>query len=138
MKFGAIKRVVNNDYSKREHESYKIQMFESKPEAVNWLVNNYEFYEDHNCGDWGSYQKWDIKWTKDQIGWQKLYDFFINAKPGDVMFHWEWERRGNFRSYWINEIAEDGTLSFYANAETLYSFYKQEIMEKSIVDKYKE
>jgi hypothetical protein len=67
-----------------------------------------------------------------------MYDFFLNAKDGEIIFHWEWERRGNFRSYWISEFDDDHVLNFYAKSKTLYSLYNNNIMTKSEADKLKE
>ena len=80
MQFAAIKRSINNDNNERERESYKIKIFNSKNEAASWLIQNYEYYHDHIT------DAWDIN----NPGWSMMHDFFLNAKDGEIIFHWEW------------------------------------------------
>jgi len=132
MQFAAIKRSLDNDNHPGKEESYNIKIFASKNDAVEWLLQNYEHWDDEHCtGD-------DREWDNTVPGWHALHEFFLNSKNGDTMFHWEWERRGNFRTYRIVEFDPNEGIQFYAKGEVLFSFYEEKIMNKSEVDKLKE
>lgn len=77
--------------------------------------------------------------NEESVEWLvKNYEYWKDEQShGDAIFHWGWERHGNFRTYRVVEF--DGTdLEFYARAERFFSFYKQKIVIKREADKLKE
>lgn len=130
IQFAAIKRSINNDYGSKESDKYMIKIFNSKDEAATWLCQNYEHYNDeHSHSQSNNLDSWN-----DSIGFIELHKFLINSNDGDAVFHWEWKRRNNFRTYRI--ISFNDLITFHSNAKELYSFYCLEIVKKSEIDKF--
>jgi hypothetical protein len=122
-KYAAIKRSINNDSSEGKEEDYSINIFETKEKAAEWLTNLYDFWEDDWCIE-GT-------WNRSNENWSKLYNFFMEKTSEDIIFQWEWRRKGNFRTYRIVEILDKDGLEFYSRGGKLYSFDDEgKIIEK--------
>lgn len=125
-KFAAIKRSITNDKPKGEKEKYTINVFNTKEEASVCLTNLYEWWDDNDLPD----TETTILWDRSNVNWIELYNFFIGSTGEDAMFHWEWKRKGNFRSYRIIEIHTEKGIKFYSSVKKLYSFYNQKIIAR--------
>jgi hypothetical protein len=112
-KFASIKRSTNNDNHDWESEEYSFKIFDTREEAVTWLLEQYEHWES-NAGVDRDYQGWG----PDLPDWKVLYNFFMTSANDDVIFHWEWKRRGNFRTYKIVEFTD--VLKTYAKAKNRF------------------
>lgn len=105
MSFAAIKRSINNDNNEHETDEYNIRLFDKREDAANYLIESYEFEYDQ-----------DISVCRSLI-----LSFFTSTETNeDALFQWEWKRRGNFRTYKIVPIREDGKIEFYAQTKNLF------------------
>jgi hypothetical protein len=122
-KFAAIKRTRDNDNHISEEEEFVIKIFDTRIEAVKWLVGQYEYWE--GCS--GVDSDVDGDWNPDLPEWKVLENFLMTSSSDEAIFHWQWKRRSNFRTYRIVEYTDD--LRFYQVSKTLYKL-KNEIMIK--------
>lgn len=101
VRYAAIKRSINNDLTPCNCDEYKIQIFTNRQDAANFLLKHYESHD--RLSDW----------TPECPDWKVLFDFLLTSTKDDALFHWEWKRRGNFRTYRIIEFTT--TLNFYSS-----------------------
>lgn len=128
--YAAIKRSNDNDSDEKEREQYNIKLFATKDKAAEWLLDKYEFWENgHVYGDGDERIETEIEW-KNSKQYKICFDFLLQASDDDALFHWEWKRRGNFRTYKIVQI-KNGELNFYARTKNLYKIKNMQIVKKS-------
>lgn len=122
-KFTAVKRSINNDYDITECEKYDINTFNSREEAVNWLLSKYEYeHEDGLFRDSADFYQSDE--------FKEIRAFFMQVPNDDALFQWEWKRRGNCRTYKIIEH-DEGELHFYAKGKTLFKLKNGKVVAKT-------
>ena len=103
VRYAAIKRSINQDKTPCTCEKYMIQIFTNRQDAANFLLKHYETDDQNRLSDW----------TPECLDWKVLFDFLLTSTKEDALFHWEWKRRGNFRTYRIIEFTT--TLDFYSS-----------------------
>lgn len=120
MKYAAIKRSINDD--KAEREQYLVKMCASRAEAIDFLLEQYEWWEG------GSTIYTSQEWF-DHPARAELELFFNHYGNDDAIFQWEWKRRGNCRTYRIVECAA-GLVTFYPRAANLYKLKDDKVVRK--------
>jgi hypothetical protein len=119
--WAAVKRIQNNDNADGEEEEYVVNVFDEKHDAAIWLAEQYEYFEDDTDADVPKMS-------------QVLVKFLMETEDNNnnAVFQWEWERRGNFRTYRIVSCLNhfhDHTknsnrqgFKFFSKAKTLWTF----------------
>ena len=122
-KFAAIKRSTDNDNHDGSDETYRILTFDDREAAIVWLLEQYEHWE-NNSG----FDREQGEWGRGVPDWNILRDFFRESKNEDALFHWQWKRRNNFRTYRIVQFT--GDLNFSAKAGNLFKYKNRQVIPK--------
>lgn len=114
-KYAAIKRSINNDNHNGDEQEYQINIFNTREDAAEWLIEQYEY----------RYSEDD----SEKIDKKLLYTFLLTSSIDDAMFQWEWKRRGNFRTYKIIEYTD--VLKFYVKTKNLYKIKNSAVKKRN-------
>lgn len=101
--FVCIHEHVRNDNACGKEKQYNFKIFQTKREAVEYLIEQYALYCFSHCENDDPISEPGMK--------QKVIDHIIENDC--VIFEWEWERRENFDMFWVVPLINN-EFSFYA------------------------
>ena len=119
MKYAAIKKTHDNDGD--GDNTIRIKLFDKRDDAIEWIINVYEFWSEESDSE-------DCIETVDDLSQDQrktlLMNFLSKSSNDEGVFHWEWKRKNNHRTYRIIEFQVNQELVIPTTTKDLYSIRK--------------